>query len=57
MLDVTRGRPLGTRGDLRGTGSAPYDAVNMISCGEQACIALTDPGGNGASAVAYNSTQ
>lgn len=57
MLDVTRGRPLGKRGDLRGTGSAPYDAVNMISCGEQACIALTDPGGNGASAVAYNSTQ
>jgi len=56
-LDVTRGRVLGKRGDLRGTGAAPYDAVNMISCSEQACIALTDPGGHGASAVAYNTSQ
>lgn len=56
-LDVARGRPLGKRGDLRGTGSAPYDAVNMISCNEQACIALTDPGGHGASAVAYDTSQ
>jgi gamma-glutamyltranspeptidase/glutathione hydrolase len=57
VLDVTRGRSLGKRGDLRGTGSAPYDAVNMISCSEQACIALTDPGGHGASAVAYDTGQ
>jgi len=54
VLDVTRGRTLGKRGDLRGTGSAPNDTVNMISCSEEACIALPDPGGNGASAVAYN---
>jgi len=57
VLDVTRGRTLGKRGDLRGTGSAPYDTVNMISCSEEACIALPDPGGNGASAVAYNTSQ
>jgi gamma-glutamyltranspeptidase/glutathione hydrolase len=57
MLDVARGRPLGKRGDLRGTGSAPYDTVNMISCSEQTCVALTDPGGHGASAVAYDTGQ
>ncbi|MEO8300428.1 MAG: gamma-glutamyltransferase [Rhizomicrobium sp.] len=54
VLDVTRGRALGKRGDLRGTGSAPYDTVNMISCGDQICVALSDPGGHGASAVAYD---
>ncbi len=54
MVDVTRGRALGKRGDMRGTGSAPYDAVNMISCSEEACVALPDPGGSGASAVAYD---
>jgi len=54
VLDVAGGRPLGKRGDLRGTGSAPYDTVNMISCGEQACVALTDPGAHGAGAVAYD---
>jgi len=57
MLDVARGRALGKRGDLRGTGSAPYDTVNMISCSDQTCIALTDPGGHGASAVAYDDTR
>jgi gamma-glutamyltranspeptidase/glutathione hydrolase len=53
-LDVSRGRILGKRGDLRGTGRAPYDTVNMISCGEDACVALPDPGGSGAVAVAYD---
>jgi len=57
MLDVTRGRTLGKRGDLRGTGSAPTDTVNMISCSEQVCVALADPGGHGASAVAYDTSQ
>jgi len=54
VVDVTRGRSLGKRGDMRGTGSAPYDAANMISCSEEVCVALPDPGGNGASAVAYD---
>jgi len=54
VVDVTRGRALGKRGDLRGTGAAPYDAVNMISCGGDVCVALPDPGGSGASAVAYD---
>lgn len=56
VVDVTRGRTLGKRGDLRGTGNAPYDAVNMISCSDEACVALPDPGGNGAGAVAYDLT-
>jgi gamma-glutamyltranspeptidase/glutathione hydrolase len=51
-LEMAGGRQLGKRGDLRGTGSAPYDTVNMISCGEQICVALTDPGAHGAGAVA-----
>ena len=54
VVDVTRGRSLGKRGDLRGTGTAPFDAVNMISCSEEVCVGLPDPGGNGASAVAYD---
>jgi gamma-glutamyltranspeptidase/glutathione hydrolase len=52
VLETAGGRQLGKRGDLRGTGVAPYDTVNMISCGDQACVALTDPGAHGAGAVA-----
>jgi len=52
VLEAASGRPLGKRGDLRGTGRAPYDTVNMISCSEEACVALTDPGAHGAGAVA-----
>jgi gamma-glutamyltranspeptidase/glutathione hydrolase len=52
VLEAAGGRPLGKRGDLRGTGRAPYDTVNMISCSEEACVALTDPGAHGAGAVA-----
>ncbi|HET7084996.1 MAG TPA: gamma-glutamyltransferase [Rhizomicrobium sp.] len=57
VLEIAGGRPLGKRGDLRGTGRAPYDTVNMISCGEQACVALADPGAHGAGAVADDLTQ
>jgi gamma-glutamyltranspeptidase/glutathione hydrolase len=52
VLEAAGGRELGKRGDLRGTGAAPYDTVNMISCGKDACVALTDPGAHGAAAVA-----
>jgi gamma-glutamyltranspeptidase/glutathione hydrolase len=52
VLDAAAGRALGRRGDLRGTGRAPYDTVNMISCSEETCVALTDPGAHGAGAVA-----
>lgn len=52
LIQAGSGRELGKRGDLRGTGAAPFDTVNMISCSPQACVALTDPGAHGAAAVA-----
>jgi gamma-glutamyltranspeptidase/glutathione hydrolase len=52
VLEAAGGRPLGKRGDLRGTGNAPYDTVNMISCDSDACVALTDPGAHGAGIAA-----
>jgi gamma-glutamyltranspeptidase/glutathione hydrolase len=52
VLDTAAGRRLGKRGDLQGTGAAPYDTVNVISCSDIACVALTDPGAHGAAAVA-----
>jgi len=52
VIEAGGGRSLGKPGDLRGTGRAPYDTVNMISCGEDSCVALTDPGAHGAGAVA-----
>jgi len=57
VLAAAGGRTLGKRGDLQGTGSAPYDTVNMISCSDIACVALTDPGAHGAGAVADESLQ
>jgi len=52
VIDAAGGRSMGKPGDLRGTGRAPYDTVNMISCGDDSCVALTDPGAHGAGAVA-----
>jgi hypothetical protein len=52
VVEAAAGRPLGKPGDMRGTGRAPYDTVNMISCGEDSCVGLTDPGAHGAGAVA-----
>ncbi len=52
VLEAAGGRQLGRRGDLRGTGAAPYDTVNMISCDSQACVALSDPGAHGAGVTA-----
>ena len=52
VLSAAGGRPLRKRGDLNGTGSAPYDTVNMISCDDQSCVALSDPGAHGAGAAA-----
>jgi hypothetical protein len=37
---------------MRGTGRAPYDTVNMISCSPDACVAFTDPGAFGAGVTA-----
>jgi gamma-glutamyltranspeptidase/glutathione hydrolase len=51
-LEAAGGRELGKRGDLRGTGRAPYDTVNVISCGAETCVGLTDPGAYGAGVTA-----
>ncbi|MFO1247894.1 MAG: gamma-glutamyltransferase [Alphaproteobacteria bacterium] len=52
LMSATGGRTPGRRSDLRGTGSAPYDTVNMISCDENSCVPLADPGAHGAGAAA-----
>lgn len=57
VLEAASGRPLGKRGDLRGTGVEPYDTVNMISCDGEACVALIDPGAHGAGVAAEMATQ
>ena len=50
-LEGAGGRQLGKRGDLRGTGAAPFDTVNVVTCGGESCVALSDPGAHGAAAV------
>jgi gamma-glutamyltranspeptidase / glutathione hydrolase len=57
VLEAAGGRPLGKRGDLRGTGAAPYDTVNMISCDGRTCVALSDPGAHGLGVAADVATQ
>jgi gamma-glutamyltranspeptidase/glutathione hydrolase len=52
VLEASTGRMLGQRGDLKGTGHAPYDTVNAISCDSDSCVALVDPGAHGAGVVA-----
>jgi gamma-glutamyltranspeptidase/glutathione hydrolase len=52
LLQTASGRQLGKRGDLRGTGAAPFDTVNVISCGNGICVPLSDPGAHGTGAVA-----
>lgn len=52
IQQVSSGRAPGRRGDLRGTGNAPFDTVNMVSCDSNACVGLSDPGAHGLSAVA-----
>ena len=52
VLDTAGGRRLGRRGDLRGTGAAPFDTVNVIACDTTACVGLSDPGAHGAGASA-----
>ena len=37
--------------------AAPYDTVNMISCDQDACVALTDPGAHGAGIAAEVASQ
>ncbi|MDB5734517.1 MAG: hypothetical protein JWN16_1154 [Alphaproteobacteria bacterium] len=52
VLEAAGGRKLGRRGDLRGTGAAPFDTVNVIACDTTSCVGLSDPGAHGAGAAA-----
>ena len=52
VQQAASGRRLGRRGDLRGTGNAPFDTVNMASCDATPVSALSDPGAHGLGAVA-----
>jgi gamma-glutamyltranspeptidase/glutathione hydrolase len=51
LLALAQGKPLGVAGDLRSTGQAPFDTVNVIAC-QSVCVALADPGAHGAGAAA-----
>ena len=57
VLQAASGRELGHRGDLRGTGAAPFDTVNRAACDADACVATSDPGAHGLGAVAEASNQ
>lgn len=52
LLRTASGDPLSRRGDMRSTGTAPYDTVNVIACSSGACFALPDPAANGLGASA-----
>jgi len=56
VLEASRGRVPGKRGDLRSTGAAPFDTVNVISCNATACVALSDPAAHGLGAAAEVAT-
>jgi len=50
LLKLASGGELGRPGDLRSTGAAPMVTVNAIAC-QNACVALSDPGGHGLGAA------
>ncbi|HSZ74479.1 MAG TPA: gamma-glutamyltransferase [Rhizomicrobium sp.] len=52
LLKAGHGEALAQRGDLRSTGLAPYDTVNVIVCQGGGCTPLSDPGMNGLGAAA-----
>jgi gamma-glutamyltranspeptidase/glutathione hydrolase len=55
LMRLAAGAPLSEPSELRATGAAPYDTVNVITCSGGACFALPDPGayGLGAAAVKF----
>jgi gamma-glutamyltranspeptidase / glutathione hydrolase len=54
LLKIGHGGTLVQRGDLRSTGLAPYNTVNVIACHSEGCTPLSDPGMNGLGAAAGN---
>ncbi len=48
---IAHGKEILTSADLRTTGVAPYDTVNVIVCSSSTCAALPDPAANGLGAA------
>jgi len=51
LVRLGRGDSMTRAGDLRSTGVAPNETVNVISCQSGLCVALPDPGANGLGAA------
>jgi len=51
LMRITRGEEILTRSELRSTGVAPYDTVNVIVCASGTCAALPDPSASGLGAA------
>jgi len=51
LARLARGDSMVRTGDLRSTGVAPNETVNVIACQGGLCVALPDPGGNGLGAA------
>ncbi|HEX4532776.1 MAG TPA: gamma-glutamyltransferase [Rhizomicrobium sp.] len=52
LVKLASGESLSQPGDLRSTGMAPYDTVNVIACQSGTCAALPDPAAHGYGAAA-----
>lgn len=52
LLRLARGEDVTKPSDLRSTGAAPYDTVNVITCQGGMCATLPDPGAMGLGAAA-----
>ncbi|HJW40200.1 MAG TPA: gamma-glutamyltransferase [Rhizomicrobium sp.] len=52
LARLSRGETMLRRSDLRSTGVAPFDTINVIVCQGDACVALPDPGASGLGASA-----
>ncbi len=50
LLRMARGERLSQPGDLRSTGAAPYETVNLIACQSGGCAAFADPDADGIAA-------
>ncbi len=56
LLRMAGGASLASSSDIRTTGAAPRDTINLIAC-QNACVALPDPGAAGLGAVVQPGTQ
>jgi gamma-glutamyltranspeptidase/glutathione hydrolase len=47
LTRIAHGKEIVTRSELRSTGVAPFDTVNVIICTSDVCAALPDPAASG----------